>query len=140
MDIPIIVPERRHEVWHESDQGDWRVAYFDVPLPTRFEATEFRERVEKAFKETVEKWGRMLEKENEVPVTMPYLNPNVFYCPEPDKEGYRRFYIAARVKKTKPDLYPIDTVSELAAVHVDQDAVNAEFFQQMEGFKAVKRG
>lgn len=139
MEMPLILPERRHEVWHESDRGDWRIAYFDVPLPTRFEATAFRERVEKSFKETVEKWAAMLAAENEVPVTMPFLNPNVFYPPEPDRQDYRRFYIAARVKKTRPDLYPLDTVAALRSVQVDQNQVTREFFGQMEdGFQVGK--
>lgn len=131
--VPILVPERRNEVWHQSDQGDWRLAYFDVPLPSRFEATAFKERIEKAYHRAVHQWAGMLASMNETPMTKPMLNPNVFYCPEPDKQDHRRFYMAARVKKTKPDLYPLDTVEALRAHDVDQDDVNAEFFRQMMG-------
>ena len=137
-EIPTIVPERRNEVWHASDRGDWRVAYFDVPLPTRFEATAFKERMAKAYEHAATEWAEMLAGLDEMPVSRLYLNPNVFFCPEPDMEDHRRFYMACRVKKTKPDLYDLDVVGQLRAHDVDQDDVMAEFFQQMNGFKAAK--
>lgn len=134
--VPTLIPEKRHEVWHESDAGDWRIAYFDVPIPDRFEATAFAERLEKAYQEAVTHWAAMLAGLNEVPVTKPMLNPGVYFCPEPDMQDHRRFYMAARVKKTKPDLYPIDTVAKVAeAADSNQDRNLRDFFAQMQGFR-----
>lgn len=135
-DAPAILPERKYEVWHENPDGDWRLAYFDVPLGSRFQPTEFQERVLKEFESTVKKWAAMLQAEGEIPTSRPILNPNVYMCPEPNKQDYRRFYIAARVKRERPERMPLDSFAELAQVgHVDVPAQFRDFFEQMGGFK-----
>src|SRR5262245_43216931 len=119
-----------HQVWHQSDKGDWRVAYFDLEEP--FTA----ERLEKRFRETVTNWGRMLEAEGCVPTTKPYLYPHATYVPDdPDAMDRRRFYMAARVKRINPELVPLDLISELTGMGpVDQDQQLVELFEQVAGF------
>lgn len=130
----ITILEPRHEVWHESDQGDIAIAYFDVPLGSRFQWTTFQARMERGFKECITKWLAMREAEGWKPASMPELNPNAFYCLERGKEDYRRFYVAARWKRVRPELLPVDSAAAIAAVgHVDQQRQMREFFEQMKG-------
>lgn len=144
--VPTIVPEKRNEVWHQSDQGDVVLSFFDVVLNERQLRTpmsewsnimreDFATRVKKAFVEGVKTWAGMLGAEGEYPVTRPFMFPNACFVPEPGHEDTRRFYMACRVKRDRPQLLPIDSVAEIAgAGEVNQDAMLRNFMRQMSQF------
>lgn len=133
--IQVMFDPNRTEVWHSDDRGDWRIAYFDVPVGSRFQPTSFVERVEKEYKSTAYKWRQMLEKEGCQPTTPPHLMPGVFHCPDPEKaDSHRRLFIMARVKRVRPEIMRSDVVNEMGdAVEADQDTQVKEFFTQMKG-------
>ena len=121
--------EFRYESWTAEPQGDWKLAYFDLELPI----TQLR--VEKMFQETVRNWARMQEHDGWMPTTKPFLRPVAYFCPDPGKLGYRRFYLAARFKREHPELLSLDTAAQVAAEQGDTGRQFHEFFEQMDGFK-----
>lgn len=132
MTVTVNFDPGNHQVWHVNDAGDWRVAYFDLELPIT------QERVVKRYRETVVNWARMMEAEGWEPTTKPHLNPGVYFVPdEPDALDRRRFYLAARFKRTRPEYVPLDLISELSAMApVDVEGQMREFFEQMGGFRS----
>lgn len=144
--VPTIIPEKRHEVWEQSDKGDLRHSFFDVALNERqlrtpmsewsnVMAEDFAGRIKTAFQEAVKVWAGMLEREGERPVSKPFLFPHACFVPEPGHEDSRRFYMAARVKMNRPTLLPIDSIAQMAELGgVDDEAMSREFFAQMLGF------
>ncbi len=140
--VPTLIPERRNEVWHQSDAGDYRLSFFDVQLNARQERTpmsewsnimaeDFATRLKTAFADGVKVWAGMLGAEGEIPVTKPYLFPHACYIPEPGNEDKRRFYMCCRVKRDRPLLLPIDSVAQMAEVQPDERAMVDGFFNQM---------
>lgn len=130
--MAITVLERRHEVWHADDRGDWRLAYFDLELPIT------HERVARRYEETVRNWIDMLAAEDQVMVGEPHLYPFVCYIPDaPDRMGERRFYMSARWKRLKPELLPLDTVAALVEQGpIDQEAWVRQFLEGIQGTEA----
>ncbi len=149
--VPTLIPERRNEVWHQSDKGDYRLSFFDVQLNARQERTpmsewsnimaeDFATRLKTAFAAGVKVWAGMLGNEGEIPVTKPYLFPHACYIPEPGNEDKRRFYMCCRVKRDAPLLLPIDSVAQMAEVQPDERGMVDAFFNQMlQGFTERNR-
>ncbi len=145
--VPTIVPEKRNEVWHQSDQGDIILSFFDVVLNeyqlrtpmgewTNIMREDFATRVKTAFEQGVKTWAGMIGAEGEYPVTKPFMFPAACFVPEPGHEDTRRFYMACRVKRDRPQILPIDSVAELAEVGpLDQQEMMRNFVRQMGAFK-----
>jgi len=144
----IVFLERRHEVWHENDQGDWGIAAFDIDIPDRvllklernealsvFEREDMSRRVDDAFKQCIKDWLSMRGREGYVPTTKPILRPGFYLIPDdPSALGKRRMYVAARWKREVPELMNVDDAARFAGVgHVDQEKQLDEFFDQMRG-------
>ena len=147
-----------YEVWHQDDAGDPCLACFDVQVPSGFDrwwytddegnrklSSEGEKKmiawrdgpVRSEYERAVENWGPMkMREDGEVYASAPILCPGVFMCPQPDMQDYRRFYFTARFKKVAPERVPLDSIAMLAEEgHIDNEAMLAGFFQQMQGFR-----
>lgn len=144
----LVYLDRKHEVWHENDEGDWALAYFEVELPSGYnrwsqDPAECARRmalwingpVKAEYDRAIKNWARMKEEDGEVPTTKPMLNPAIFLSPEPGRQDFRRFYFAARFKRTRPQILPIDSIAVLAENKGDTEEMFRSFFEQMHGFK-----
>ena len=121
-----------HQVWHQSDRATGALPTSTWSCQSR--ASAWRSGSRKRWSN----WARMMDAEGWVPTTKPHLNPGVFFVPdEPDALDRRRFYLAARFKRERPEYVPLDLIAELQQMgQVDIEAQMKEFFEQMAGFRS----
>lgn len=144
----LVYLDRKHEVWHEHDEGDWSLAYFEVELPSGYnrwsqDPAEAARRfgawmngpVKAEYERAIKNWAVMKEEDGEVPTTRPLLNPGMFMSPEPGRQDFRRFYFAARFKRIRPQILPIESVEALVQNSGDTEEMFRSFFEQMNGFR-----
>lgn len=111
---PIILPEARHEIWHQNPQGDMEGAFFDLPIPVK------KEHVQKAALQCWRNWVSMQGGEDKQASSEPrIIGP--YYIPEYNALDMARYYMLCRWKRTRPLLVSVD-VAELYATTEAPDA------------------